>query len=62
MEDIEEYIESIIRTAESLWGREDAEKMRNHIEATATAVYKIGKIKLDTAIEPATKLRHRKQP
>ena len=61
MEDIQEYIDAMYRTAESLWGREDAKKMRSHIEATASAVYRIGQLELDTATEPATTLRHREQ-
>jgi len=48
------------RTAESLWGKEDAKKMRNHIEATASAVYRIGQLELDIVTEPAATLRHRK--
>lgn len=50
------------RTAESLWGTEEAEKMRQHIESTASAVYRLGQIELDTENEPATRLRHREQP
>ena len=60
MEDIQEYIEAMYRTAESLWGKEDAKKMRNHIEATASAVYRIGQLELDIVTEPAATLRHRK--
>ena len=62
MTGLKEYIEEMYNAAESLWGREDAEKMRQHIESTASAVYRVGKLELGTAIEPATKLRHRKQP
>ena len=62
MTELKEYIEEMYRTAESLWGREDAEKMRQHIEATASAVYRVGKLELGTEHEPATKLRHREQP
>ena len=62
MTELEEYIEEMYNAAESLWGREEAEKMRQHIESTASAVYRVGQLTLDTAIEPATRLRHREQP
>ena len=61
MEDIQEYIEAMYRTAERLWGREDTKKMRSHIEDTARAVYRIGQLELDNTTEPATMLRHRDQ-
>ena len=62
MTELKEYIEEMYNATESLWGREDAEKMRHHIEATASAVYRVGKLELDTEYEPATRLRHREKP
>jgi len=62
MEELNEYIEAMYETAVNLWGREEADKMRKHIESTASAVYRVGKLELDTSIEPATRLRHREQP
>jgi len=62
MTDLKEYIAEMYNAAESLWGKEDAEKMMQHIEATASAVYRVGQLEIDTAIEPATRLRHREKP
>jgi polyhydroxyalkanoate synthesis regulator phasin len=62
MTELKEYIEEMYRTAESLWGQEEAEKIRQHIESTASAVYRVGKIELSTETEPVTKLRHREKP
>ena len=62
MTGLKEYVEETYSAAESLWGREDAEKMLLHIETTASAVYRVGQLELDTAIEPATRLRHREKP
>ena len=61
MEELEEYVEMMCRTAERLWGSDDAEKMHNHIETTASAVYRIGQLELDTKTEPVTRLWHREQ-
>lgn len=62
MTGLKEYIEEMYSAAESLWGREEAEKMRQHIEATASAVYRVGELELGTEDEPATKLSHREKP
>ena len=62
MEELKEYVAMMLEAAENLWGREEAEKMQQHIEATASAVYRIGKLDLGTELEPATRLRHREQP
>ena len=61
MEALKDYIEMMHEAAENLWGREEAEKMRQQIEAIASAVYHVGKLELSTELEPATRLRHREQ-
>lgn len=57
----EEYTESAILTAKALWGTE-AEKARNHIEATAKATYKVSTTPLTPDIEPVTKQRYGEHP
>ncbi len=42
-----------------LWGEEEAEKIRNHIETTAAAVYRNAQAEITESTEPATRLRHR---
>ncbi len=51
-----DYIEIVYSSAKSLWGNEEAEKMRDHIEKNAGAVWRTGKIELSPGIEPVTKL------
>lgn len=41
-----------------MWGSEEAEKFRDHIERTALAVFDVSNYPLDPEIEPVTKLRH----
>ena len=53
-----DYIEMVYASARSLWGEEEAEKMREHIEKTAGAVWMIGKEELNAGVEPVTRLRH----
>lgn len=55
-----EYIESTYRSAVQLWGPDEAKKMRDHIEKTAGAVWRLGKIELSPGTEPEIKLRHSK--
>ena len=62
MEGQREYVELMHETAMILWGQEEAEKIRNHIETTANAVYRNAEAVLPTSLEPATRLRHREQP
>jgi hypothetical protein len=57
----EEYIESAIRTAKALWGKE-AEEARKHIEATAKSTYIVSSAPLTPDIEPVTKLSNGEQP
>ncbi len=54
----QDYIATVYASAETLWGEEEAKKMRDHIEKTAGAVWRLGKIELNAGLEPATKLRH----
>jgi hypothetical protein len=56
-----EYTESAMKTARSLWGAE-ADEMRQHIEATAGAVWRISEAELSPMTEPVTKLRHGGKP
>ena len=62
MEGQREYVELMHETAMILWGAEEAEKIRNHIEATATAVFRNAEATIPTSLEPATRLRHREHP
>lgn len=55
-----DYIEMVYASAKSLWGEEEAEKMREHVEKTAGSVWMVGKQELNAGIEPATRLRHGK--
>lgn len=55
-----DYIDIVYASAEGLWGDEEAEHMREHIEKTAGSVFRIGKQELKPGVEPATKLRHGK--
>lgn len=52
-----EYVDMVYESAKNLWGEEEAEKMRDHIEKTAGAVWRIGKQELNPGTEPVTKLR-----
>jgi hypothetical protein len=58
---LEDYIELMMETARELWGDSEAEKIHKHIEKTATAVWSISQINLNTRTEPATRLRHREK-
>jgi hypothetical protein len=62
MEGQREYVELMQETAMTLWGREEAEKIRSHIETTAKAVYRNAEAMLPASLEPATRLRHREKP
>ena len=55
-----EYRESAMKTARGLWGAE-AEEMRQHIEATTGAVWRVSQAELSPMTEPVTKLRHREK-
>lgn len=59
MSDNEEkkYIEKVFLTAKELWG-EEAVKMREHIETTAKAVYRIKEFEITSDIEPFIKMSH----
>ncbi len=57
-----EYIDKTLESARALWGDEETEKMRQQLEATATAVYHVSQAPIDTDTEPATGLRHREKP
>jgi hypothetical protein len=54
-----EYIEMTMEAARDLWGEKDAEKMRQQIESTTSAVWRISQADPGPMTEPATKLRHR---
>lgn len=51
------FIAKVFLTAKELWG-EDTVKMREHIEKTARAVYRIREFELTSDIEPITKMNH----
>ena len=53
-----DYIEMVYASAKELWGEDEAEKMREHVEKTAGSVWRIGKEELTPGTEPATKLKH----
>ncbi|MCW4012874.1 MAG: hypothetical protein NWF07_07770 [Candidatus Bathyarchaeota archaeon] len=56
-----EYTESAIKTAKALWGTE-AEKARNHIEATAKSTHTVSSTPLTPDLEPVTRLRYGETP
>ena len=56
-----EYVESAMEMARNMWGKE-AEEMRQHIEATAGAVWRVSEAELSPMTEPVTKMRHREKP
>jgi hypothetical protein len=60
-EPVKEYIAMAKETARSIWGEEEAEKMSQQIEATASAAWRIWHTELSPMREPATRLRHREQ-
>jgi hypothetical protein len=51
------FIEKVVLTAKELWG-EDAVKIREHIEKTAGAMYRIREFELTSGIEPIIKMGH----
>lgn len=59
-ESAKEYIAMAKEIARSIWG-EEAEKMSQQIEATASAAWRIWQTELSPMREPATRLRHREQ-
>jgi len=60
-DDTEEYMRQTFETAKAIW-EEEAEKMRQQIETTATASWRVWRTELSPMTEPATRLRHREQP
>ena len=56
-ENKKKYIEKVFLKAKELW-EEDSDKMREQIETTAGAVYRIGKVELKSDIEPIIKMSH----
>jgi hypothetical protein len=59
MSDSEEkkYLEMTFSTAKKLWG-EEVIKIKEHIEITSKAVYRVNQFELTSDIEPVIKLRH----
>ena len=60
-DDTEEYMRQTFETAKAIW-EEEAEKMRQQIETTAAASWRVWRTELSPMTEPATRLRHREQP
>jgi hypothetical protein len=52
-----EYIHMVKETAKAMWGPETAEKIGEHIERTAAAVYAVSNYPLEPAVEPVTRMR-----
>ncbi len=60
-DEAKEYVQQTLETARGIWG-EEAEKMRQQIETTAAASWRVWRTELSPMTEPATRLRHREQP
>ena len=60
-DDAGEYIRQTLETARGIWG-EEAQQMKQQIETTASAAWRIWRTELSPMTEPATRLRHREQP
>ena len=60
-DDTGEYVRQTLETAKGIWG-EEAEKMRQQIETTAAASWRVWRTELSPMMEPATRLRHREKP
>lgn len=52
-----EYIHLVKETAKAMWGPEAAEKIGEHIERTAAAVYAVSNYPLGPDIEPVTRMK-----
>jgi len=52
-----EYIHMVKETAKAMWGPEAAEKICEHIERTAAAVYAVSNYPLEPSIEPVTRMK-----
>jgi hypothetical protein len=52
-----EYIHMVKETAKAMWGPEAAEKIGEHIERTAAAVYAVSNYPLEPSIEPVTRMK-----
>jgi hypothetical protein len=61
MTNLDEYIDLMMKTARSLWGTE-AEEIRQHVETTASSIWRNSQAPLSIETEPAIRLRHREQP
>ena len=51
-----EYIHMVKETAKAMWGPEAADRLGEHIERTAAAVYAVSNYPLEPATEPVTKM------
>jgi polyhydroxyalkanoate synthesis regulator phasin len=60
-DEAKEYVKQTMETARGIWGME-TEKMRQQIETTASATWRVWRTELSPMTEPATKLRHREKP
>ena len=60
-DDAGEYIRQTLETARGIWG-EEAQQMKQQIETTASAAWRVWRTELSPMTEPATRLRHREQP
>ena len=52
-----EYIHMVKETAKAMWGTKAAEKLGDHIERTAAAVYAVSNYPLEPDVEPVTRMR-----
>jgi len=52
-----EYIQMVKETAKATWGPEAAERLGEHIERTAAAVYAVSNYPLEPGVEPVTRMR-----
>lgn len=60
-DETENYVKQTYNTAKAIWGAE-ADAMRQQIEITAYASWRIWRSELSPMTEPATRMRHREQP
>lgn len=51
-----EYIHMVKETAKAMWGPEAADRLGEHIERTAAAVYAVSNYPLEPTTEPVTRM------
>ncbi|MCW4049853.1 MAG: hypothetical protein NWE89_08965 [Candidatus Bathyarchaeota archaeon] len=52
-----DYVHMVMETAKGMWGAEEAQRIKDHVERTAKAVYAVSNYPLEPEIEPVTKMR-----